>query len=149
MHGALLPLQDLDQACRAASDQQDFAPAAGDVQPDRHPAPSLPADETTFGSPPSEHACPSGSSPRDPWSLASGHLCRVFSLGFPGAGAADVVIEVLADYVQGLLQFGWRLGLVGSHERAEQPVVELGVEDGELDPVPRKPALLLRGLAGA
>jgi hypothetical protein len=37
--------------------------------------------------------------------------------------------------VQGLSQLGWCLWLVGGHERAEQPVVELGVEDSELDPV--------------
>jgi hypothetical protein len=42
---------------------------------------------------------------------------------------------MLAQGVQGLPEFGWRLGLVGGHERAEQPVVELGVEDGELDAV--------------
>jgi hypothetical protein len=42
---------------------------------------------------------------------------------------------VLADDVQGVPERWGCLCLVGGHERAEQPVVELGVEDGELDAV--------------
>ena len=42
---------------------------------------------------------------------------------------------MLADDVEGLPELWGCLCLVGGHERAEQPVVELGVEDGELDAV--------------
>jgi len=37
----------------------------------------------------------------DPWPLASGRLCQVFS--FPEAGAPDVVIDVLANDIEGLV----------------------------------------------
>jgi hypothetical protein len=41
---------------------------------------------------------------------------------------------VLVDGAQGGAQFGRGLGLVGGEGRAQQPVVQLGVEDGDLDP---------------
>ena len=46
-----------------------------------------------------------------------------------------MVIDVPADDVWGLPEFWGCLGLVGGRERAEQPVVGLGAEDGELDAV--------------
>ena len=49
---------------------------------------------------------------------------------------------MLADDVQGLPEVWGCLCLVGGHEGAEQPVVELGVEDGELDPVWSKDVLV-------
>jgi hypothetical protein len=42
---------------------------------------------------------------------------------------------MLIQGVQRLPELWWCLWLVGCHEGAEQPVVELGVEDGELDAV--------------
>jgi hypothetical protein len=36
---------------------------------------------------------------------------------------------------QGLAEFKGCLSLIGGHERAEQPAVELGLEDGEPDAV--------------
>ncbi len=39
------------------------------------------------------------------------------------------------DGTQGGSEFGWGLGLVGGPERAQQPVVQLGIEDRDLDPV--------------
>jgi hypothetical protein len=39
------------------------------------------------------------------------------------------------DRAQGGAEFGRGLGLVGAQERAQQPVVQLGVEDSDLDPV--------------
>jgi hypothetical protein len=59
--------------------------------------------------------------PKDPWSLFSGRLCRVFTR-LSGPCTAD-----------GLPVFGRGLGLVGSHEQAEQPAVDLGLAHGELD----------------
>jgi hypothetical protein len=41
-----------------------------------------------------------------------------FSRGFPEAGSADVVIDVLADDVQGLPELRGCLGLVCGHEQA-------------------------------
>ena len=38
---------------------------------------------------------------------------------------------MLVDGTQGDAEFGRGLGLVGGQERAEEPVVELGVEDGD------------------
>jgi hypothetical protein len=45
----------------------------------------------------------------------------------PGAG--DVVLDVGVDSAQGCAEFGWGLGLVGGQQGAQEPVVELGVED--------------------
>ena len=45
------------------------------------------------------------------------------------AGAVDVGVDVAGDGVEGSPELGWRLGLVGGDERAEEPVVELGVEE--------------------
>ena len=59
-----------------------------------------------------------------------GHLCQV-SRGFAEAGAGDAGVDVLVDDAQGLAELGWCLALAGGHERAEQPVVHLGVEDGQ------------------
>jgi hypothetical protein len=47
----------------------------------------------------------------------------------------DVGAYVLVDGVQDGAESGWGLGLVGGQQWAQQPVVELGVEDGDLDPV--------------
>jgi len=52
------------------------------------------------------------------------------------AGAGDAGIDVLVDDAQGLAELGWRLGLGGGHERAEEPVVHLDRvgEPGTVDP---------------
>lgn len=72
--------------------------------------------------------------PSDPWSLASGRLCQI-SRGFGEAGAGDVVVDVLVDGPERGAQGRWCLGLVGGEQRAQQPVVQLGVEDRAADAV--------------
>ena len=42
---------------------------------------------------------------------------------------------MLVDGAEGGAEFGWGLGLVGGQQWAQQPVVQLGVEDGDLDSV--------------
>jgi hypothetical protein len=42
---------------------------------------------------------------------------------------------VLVDGAQGGSEFGWGLGLVGGQQRAQQPVVEFGVEDRGADAI--------------
>ena len=42
---------------------------------------------------------------------------------------------MLVDGAQGGAEFGRGLGLVGGQERAQEPVVQLGVEDRDLEPV--------------
>jgi hypothetical protein len=44
-----------------------------------------------------------------------------------------VGVDVAGDGGQGCSEFGWGLGLVGSGERDEHPVIGLGVEDGDAD----------------
>jgi hypothetical protein len=54
-----------------------------------------------------------------------------FSRRFAEARVGDVVVDVLVDGVQRLAERRGCRGLAGGHERAQQPVVQLGVEDGE------------------
>ena len=51
------------------------------------------------------------------------------------AGAGDVAVDVVVDGAQGGSEFGGCLGLVGGQERAQEPVVELGVEDRDFGAV--------------
>ena len=57
-----------------------------------------------------------------------------------------MTIDVLAYNVQGLPELWGCLELVGGHERSEQPVVQLGVKDGELDPVWREDVGVVRSI---
>jgi hypothetical protein len=61
-------------------------------------------------------------------------LCQV-SGRLREAGAVDVAVDVAGDGLQGSPEFGWRLGLVGGNQRDQEPVVELGVEDGDANAV--------------
>jgi hypothetical protein len=45
------------------------------------------------------------------------------------ADVADVVVDVVVEGAQGLAGLRWGLGLVGSGERDEEAVVDLGVEN--------------------
>src|SRR6266511_356324 len=49
------------------------------------------------------------------------------------AGAVDVGVDVAGDGLEGGPELGWRLGLVCGDERDYEPVVELGIEDGDAD----------------
>ena len=51
----------------------------------------------------------------------------MFSCGLSQPGVGDVVTDVLVDGAEGLAESGWCLGLVGGHQGAKQPVVQLGV----------------------
>ena len=42
----------------------------------------------------------------------------------------DPVVDVAVDGGQGALDLGWGRWLVGGDERAQEPVVDFGVEDG-------------------
>jgi hypothetical protein len=44
-----------------------------------------------------------------------------------------VGVDVAGDGGQGCSELGWCLGLVGSSERNERPVMDLGLEDGDAD----------------
>jgi hypothetical protein len=48
---------------------------------------------------------------------------------------SQTFIDVLVEGVQRGAEFGWRLGLVGGEERAQDAVVDLGVEECETEPV--------------
>ena len=48
---------------------------------------------------------------------------------------AGVIIDVAGDGRQRGAESGWRLGLDRGGERDEQPIVDLGVEDGDADAV--------------
>jgi hypothetical protein len=63
----------------------------------------------------------------DPWSLASGRLRQV-SRGAAEPGVGGVGIDVAVEHLKGRSELWWGLGLVGGQQRAEQPVVDLGVE---------------------
>jgi hypothetical protein len=54
---------------------------------------------------------------------------RQVSCGDAHAGVLDVVVDLVVDDAQGLAELGWGWWLVGGQQGAEQPVVELGVED--------------------
>ena len=50
-------------------------------------------------------------------------------------GAVGVVVDVAGDGGERGAEGRWGLGLVGGGERDEEPVVDLGVEDGDADAV--------------
>jgi hypothetical protein len=62
-------------------------------------------------------------------------VCVKFSGGAGQAGAGGVVVDVAGDRGERGPQFWWGLGLVGGGERDQQPVIDLGVEDGDADAV--------------
>jgi phenylacetate-CoA ligase len=70
----------------------------------------------------------------DLWSRACGRLGQV-SRGAGKARPVGVIIDVTGDGRQRGAEFGRCLGLVRGGERDEQPVVDLGVEDGDADAV--------------
>jgi len=62
-------------------------------------------------------------------------VCVKFSGGAGQAGAGGVVVDVAGDGGERGAEFWWGLGLVGGGERDEEPVVDLGVEDGDPDAI--------------
>src|SRR6266536_481959 len=85
--------------------------------------------------PPGPHYLPvREKAPNDLWSRACGRLCQV-SRGAGQPGAAGVVVDVAGDGGQCGAEFGGSLGLVRGGQRDQEPVVDLGVEDGDADAV--------------
>ncbi len=54
-------------------------------------------------------------------------MCVKFSRGLAEAGAGYACTDVLVDGALGGAEFGRGLGLVGGQQRAQEPVVQLGL----------------------
>src|SRR5215472_3914683 len=58
-----------------------------------------------------------------------------FSCAAGQAGTVGAVVDVAGDGREGGAEFGWYLGLVGGGEGDQEPVADLGVEDGDIPAV--------------
>ena len=47
------------------------------------------------------------------------------------SGVGEAFVDVMFDGAECSAELGWSLGLAGREERAQDPVVDLGAEDGE------------------